>query len=75
MKAGQVIHWLSQLDPNEYVAVIWWTRDSVKASLNIEELDPKDWRHIVHEFDDETLPQVEELSSSLDQIAREVLNI
>lgn len=75
MKAGAVIKWLSQLDPDEYVAVVWWTRESVKASLDIEDLDPRDWRHIVHEFDSETMPQVQELSLTLDQVTREVLNI
>jgi len=75
MKAGAVIKWLSQLDPEEYVAVAWWTLESVKASLDIEDLDAKDWRHIVHEWEMSTQEEAESMSDTLTQTAREVLEI
>lgn len=75
MKAGAVIKWLSKLDPDEYIAVIWWTREDVKAFLEIDSLSNEDMRHIVNEWEDNTMATAEDMADMLEEVAREVLDV
>ena len=72
MKAGAVIRWLSELDPEEHLAIIWWTREDIRASLELDTLEPEQWENVVDIWDKATASDGQEMYGALLEIAGEV---